>query len=591
MSGSNGKPTRLPWLTRSAYSVGHVLNDLTAAVWFSYLIVYFQKVREMSASHAGILLFVGQGVDAAMTPTVGVLSDKFTSLPYGQRKSWHLFGTLCVALSFPFILGSDFPFVKHFSTNGQLGYFSVFIAIFQIGWASTQVAHLSLIPELTSSSRERDFLNSARYAFTIVASVAVFGLAFGLLQASAGRDVGPSDLWHFALLSYLVVATGLVAATYFHVGVAEPSHEEKQKACGKSESCKRVTWSDWFKRALFYQIGGVYMCARLVVNISQVYLPLFLLDTLQMDKTNIAVAPLTVFIAGLLTTSLQKVVNNAIGRRMTLLLGILVVLGTCVGAHFIDKSSPYLVYGVVIGLGVGGTTMLVTALAMEADLIGDDVEGSAFVYGALSFLDKLSNGIAVLVIQFMAQAHTKATPDGDNATSKAASADEIDEELGPFYRTIMVYVPGAAALWCLAFMISTYFGGGYHEYSKREAMKEAKSRAYKPLLDGGADGRDSPSDRYADADSPRAIQKYGAINPALDAQYDAQYGGAGYNSMPASYMRGSAGLPGNASPEPSHIFLSHKTPADDAIMRTWDSSMGEPRINAGIDTPSAFGIN
>ena len=38
MSGSNGKPTRLPWLTRSAYSVGHVLNDLTAAVWFSYLV-------------------------------------------------------------------------------------------------------------------------------------------------------------------------------------------------------------------------------------------------------------------------------------------------------------------------------------------------------------------------------------------------------------------------------------------------------------------------------------------------------------------------------------------------------------------------
>ena len=43
--------------------------------------------------------------------------------------------------------------------------------------------------------------------------------------------------------------------------------------------------------------------------------------------------------------------------------------------------------------------MLVTSLSITADLIGSNVESGAFVYGAMSFCDKLSNGAAVMLIQ------------------------------------------------------------------------------------------------------------------------------------------------------------------------------------------------
>lgn len=43
--------------------------------------------------------------------------------------------------------------------------------------------------------------------------------------------------------------------------------------------------------------------------------------------------------------------------------------------------------------------MLVTSLGITADLIGPNTESGAFVYGANSFTDKLSNGIAVSIIQ------------------------------------------------------------------------------------------------------------------------------------------------------------------------------------------------
>ena len=42
---------------------------------------------------------------------------------------------------------------------------------------------------------------------------------------------------------------------------------------------------------------------------------------------------------------------------------------------------------------------MVTSQGIVADLIGENTSHGAFVYGLMSFADKLSNGIAVYVIQ------------------------------------------------------------------------------------------------------------------------------------------------------------------------------------------------
>ena len=73
----------------------------------------------------------------------------------------YLPGTICVALSFPFL----FMNCIHCSNSdiwAQFLYYSPFVVIFQIGWASTQISHLSLIPELTPNNGERVELNAIR---------------------------------------------------------------------------------------------------------------------------------------------------------------------------------------------------------------------------------------------------------------------------------------------------------------------------------------------------------------------------------------------------------------------------------------------
>lgn len=70
-------------------------------------------------------------------------------------------GTVCVLASFPFI------FLPCISCEGshqwaQLLYYSAFVVVFQFGWASTQISHLSLIPHLSPHEDERTQLAAIR---------------------------------------------------------------------------------------------------------------------------------------------------------------------------------------------------------------------------------------------------------------------------------------------------------------------------------------------------------------------------------------------------------------------------------------------
>lgn len=71
-------------------------NDLCASMWFTYMLIFLEKVVRISHEYAGFLLLVGQVTDGLATPLVGYETDQRrfrTMVRYGQRKSWHLLGT------------------------------------------------------------------------------------------------------------------------------------------------------------------------------------------------------------------------------------------------------------------------------------------------------------------------------------------------------------------------------------------------------------------------------------------------------------------------------------------------------------------
>lgn len=153
---------RLPTKLKLSYGVGHVLNDLCASMWFSYMLLYMHKVVTFTNVNAGFVVLAGQIADALATPFVGIQSDKTKNVRYGRRKIWHLVGVFCVAASFPFIFHLCIGSCANAPQYALMIYYVPFIVIFQFGWASTQISHLSLIPELTHCQQGKVELNAIR---------------------------------------------------------------------------------------------------------------------------------------------------------------------------------------------------------------------------------------------------------------------------------------------------------------------------------------------------------------------------------------------------------------------------------------------
>lgn len=51
---------RIPFRLQLVYGVGHVLNDICASMWFTYLLVYFNYVLQFNSWQSGLVLFIGQ---------------------------------------------------------------------------------------------------------------------------------------------------------------------------------------------------------------------------------------------------------------------------------------------------------------------------------------------------------------------------------------------------------------------------------------------------------------------------------------------------------------------------------------------------
>ena len=159
--GSRGKlkdsKDRSTLKQRVSFGTGHIFNDLCSAVWFTYFIVYFNKVVGLSSSQTGLLFLIAQCADAILTPITGIGCDRFVIKPFsrhGKRKSWHLFGTIVQAVIWPFILSPCLVCSSDSPSWLPMLYYAVGVILLHVGSPAVEFAHLSLIPEIAKRSTE-----------------------------------------------------------------------------------------------------------------------------------------------------------------------------------------------------------------------------------------------------------------------------------------------------------------------------------------------------------------------------------------------------------------------------------------------------
>ncbi len=278
-----------------------------------------------------------QVADGLSTITVGYLIDTRGNglalcYRYGRRKSWHAFGVICVVLSFPFIFSRCLGCSADTTHAVQAVYYSAFIIIFQFGWATTQISHLSMIPDLSPMISERGTLTSFRYGATVVSNISVYLVAWAFLGMSHHGDgalIGPGDADSFRNIMLVSISIGMLTSVMFHALVYIPRHEDVVASNNGAEKLAKMHPLRWFCKPEFYQTAGIYMSTRLFVNLTQGYIPIYLQVTLQLPGTSVAVIPLVIFSFSFLSSLVTKHMMPKVGIFVSLFLGAAVGIAGC----------------------------------------------------------------------------------------------------------------------------------------------------------------------------------------------------------------------------------------------------------------------
>lgn len=244
----------------------------------------------------------------------------------------------------------------------------------------------------------------------ITGIVEVVGVVFTVLFQVFAKHT-TSDFHHRRLSNESAESTSVYASSSRVVAENDDDVPDLRRAASPSaKRTARLSWYLWLNRADFYAIGTIYMCTRLYINVTSVYLPLYVLDSLHLDNTAIAYAPLALYAASLLVSIVIKPVLDRAGNRISFVVGCAVALLCCAfiycfsrtwfqaeTAQFGTIALP--IVGLSLLIGTASSVLYVTALASISELIGLEKSSGAFVFGAMSLTDKIANGVVIAVIQ------------------------------------------------------------------------------------------------------------------------------------------------------------------------------------------------
>lgn len=361
-----------------------------------------------------------------MTPIAGLGSDKFTTR-WGKRMPWYVAGSFIV---FPTFAGIFVPpeyinetivnaagekVFKHPELNEY--WYITLPALFNVGWAFVQIAHMAVVNSLSGNPRTRDTMVNNRNGFTYFCNITILLAA---LLAFAYVDDRHAQ---FRYMCYLCLTIGTLASLFFITTIDEPGltatavRLEKQyqdqvsgagqdtegNADGPKEPKESKDWKGWLSVGTFYVHGMIYMLVRVAVNVTMTIQPFYLQRSLGYHGTKenptpvpLAAIPLWSYVCSLIfSMKFQSKMTKALGGRLKpMLVAVFVIAATSIPLIYLPADEPYrkLAYPLVAIQGIGLAIMLNTGTSLISDVIGADSENSAFVYGMYSLFDKFANG-------------------------------------------------------------------------------------------------------------------------------------------------------------------------------------------------------
>ncbi|GAB2300487.1 hypothetical protein Dimus_034532 [Dionaea muscipula] len=119
-----------------------------------------------------------------------------------------------------------------------------------------------------------------------------------------------------------------------------------------------------------------------------------------MAQSSKALIPAIIYICSFVTSILLQEITWTSHRLKTVYsAGGALWIFCGVGFLLLPQSFKVFMYFLSFLVGIANALITVTGISMQSVLVGEDLNGCAFVYGSLSFMDKISCGIVLYILE------------------------------------------------------------------------------------------------------------------------------------------------------------------------------------------------
>ena len=141
---------KIPLFIKTGWAIGELATAFYIGVSMAFFMYYLTEGLLVSASYAGLALFIPRIWDAITDPLMGIISDK-THTNMGRRRPYVLVGSILFGLTFWLI----FTPPAGMSEMGYVIYFSIMYVLAGTAFTIYDIPYSAMAAEMTSDYKER----------------------------------------------------------------------------------------------------------------------------------------------------------------------------------------------------------------------------------------------------------------------------------------------------------------------------------------------------------------------------------------------------------------------------------------------------
>ncbi len=408
-----------------AFGMALLMNGISTLIFF-----YLVGILKIEPAMAGGMIFAAKIFDVVVDLTVGIWSDRLTSI-HGRRRPFLLWGGIISAVSFAMVFTTPM-FAQSWMTAA---YAMIALCVYSIGYTAFNIPYIAMPAEMTDNYHERSSIHAWRMVFITLGSFVA-----GSIAPSAVERLGRT-VWG----SYATVAIGC-AALILVTTLSAYWTTRKARFTTTTSIRKPDIFGDYLailKNRHFMRLIGVKFAQLMGAQATQAAMLFFIIQSLRLKLTILVVFGIAITLSSLAATPLLLQFSRRYGKKAAYFLaGSMTVLGS-LSWSLAGPGEPawaIALRGVFIGVGFTGNVLM--AMSMLTDIINLDARQTgarreAAFTALYSFVEKFTAALGPLIIGValsLAHFNTKLPPDvpqaGDVGTALLFSVSWLPAAAG-----------------------------------------------------------------------------------------------------------------------------------------------------------------